>query len=142
MSSLEAGEGQDLAPDHPHCLLMVAYTRLSMLPLGSSGMKFTTIAAFGDHVVRLIELASGSDISRIWVELYDAASDYALDAAGCDDILNAVIAAETLLEEAKSLNADCLGAEPRRGPVTLELARCDWPTSSRGLARGVSVCAR
>ena len=53
MSSLEAGEGQDLAPDHPHRLLMVAYTRLCMLPLGSSGMKFTTIAAFGDHVVRL-----------------------------------------------------------------------------------------
>jgi hypothetical protein len=116
MSSFDAGEGPDLAPDHPRRLLMVAYTRLCMLPSGSNGTRSTTIAAFGDHVVRLIELASCSDISRIWVELYDAAADYALDGAGCDDISNAVAAAETLLEQAKSLNAIGPGAGRRRGP--------------------------
>ena len=110
MSSFEAGESQDFAPDHPRRLLMVAYARLCMLPSGSSGTKSTTIAAFGDHVVRVTELASCTDISRIWVELYDAAADYTLDGAGCDDISNAAAAVETLLEEAKSLNA--IGPRP------------------------------
>ena len=110
MSSFEAGESQDLAADHPRRLLMVAYARLRMLPIGSSGTKSTTIAAFGDHVVRLTELASCTDISTIWVELHDAAADYTLDGAGCDDISNAVTAVESLLEEAKSLNA--IGPEP------------------------------
>jgi hypothetical protein len=114
MSSFEARESQDLAPDHPRRLLMVAYTRLCMLPLGPNGAKSTTIAAFGDHVVRLIELASSADISPIWVELYDAAADYALDGAGCDDVSNAVTAAETLLEEAKSLNARLARRNPTR----------------------------
>ena len=107
MPSLEADDGRDLPPDHPRRLLMIAYARLGTIAAARNGMKCTVIAAFGDHAVRLIELSSGrgKTLSRIWVELYDAASHCTLDGAGCADFSQAVAATEEFLAEAKSLNA-------------------------------------
>ena len=107
MSSVEADDGHDLPPDHPRRLLLIASARLDTIAPAPNGMKCTTIAAFGDHAVRLIELASGrgETLSRTWVELYDAASRYTLDGAGCADLSEAVAATVAFLAEAKSLNA-------------------------------------
>ena len=78
-------------------------------------MKSITIAAYGDHAVRLIELpSSGHAIRRLWVELYDAFADCTLDGLGCNDISEALTAAEELLAEAKRLNARSL--RPTAGP--------------------------
>jgi hypothetical protein len=98
---------RDLPPDHPRRLLMLAHGRLVARPVPFHGMKLVTIAAYGDHAVRLIELSSGVGhaIRRLWVELYDAFADRTLDGSGCNDISEALTAAEDLLAEAKRLNA-------------------------------------
>jgi hypothetical protein len=99
----------DLPPDHPRRLTTVAYARLSTLPSPADGMKYTTIAAFGDYIVRLIALTArpaGESLPPLWVELYDAAAGHMLDGAGCDDVEAAVVAAAAFLAEAKSLNAE------------------------------------
>ena len=67
----------DLPLDHPRRLLMIAHERLSTRPAELNRMKLITIAAYGDHAVRLIELPAGVGhaIRRLWVELYDAFAD-------------------------------------------------------------------
>jgi hypothetical protein len=73
MTSLDTD--QDLPPDHPRRLTIIAYARFSILPADSTGTKFTVIAAFGDHVVRLIGLTirpALNALPALWVELYDA----------------------------------------------------------------------
>jgi hypothetical protein len=100
----------DLPNDHPRRLTAVAHARLSTLDESAAeGMKCTTIAAFGDHIVRLIALTArpaGESLPSLWVELYDAATGRTLDGSGCEDIEAAVVAAAAFLAEAKSLNAE------------------------------------
>jgi len=45
-------------------------------------------------------------LPALWVEHYDAAAGQALNSAGCDDMEAALDAADSLLAEAKSLNAE------------------------------------
>jgi hypothetical protein len=107
----------DLPPDHPRRLLMIAHERLSTRPAELNGMKLITIAAYGDHAVRLIELPAGVGhaIRRLWVELYNAFADCTLDGSGCTDISEALAAAEELLAEAKRLHARS-SLRPAGGP--------------------------
>jgi hypothetical protein len=107
----------DLPPDHPRRLVIIAYARLSTLPPAANGMKCTTIAAFGDHIVRLIALTArtAGEALPLWVELYDAAAGHMLDCAGCNGVEAAVVAAAALLAEAKSLNAELASLSPREG---------------------------
>ena len=107
MNASNIEDWRDLPPDHPRRLLMIAHARLAVRPAPLNGMKLITIAAYGDHAVRLIELPSGVGhaIKRLWVELYDAFADCTLDGSGCNDISEALAAAEELLAEAKRLNA-------------------------------------
>jgi hypothetical protein len=106
----------DLPPDHPRRLVIIAYARISTLSPAANGMKCTTVAAFGDHIVRLIALTArpaGEALPPLWVELYDAAAGHMLDGAGCDDVEAAVVAAAAFLAEAKSLNAELASFSPR-----------------------------
>ena len=107
----------DLPPDHPRRLLMIAHGRLAVRPAALNGMKLIPIAAYGDHAVRLIELPSGVGhaIRRLWVEIYDAFADCTVDGSGCNDISEALAAAEELLAEAKRLNARA-SLRPAAGP--------------------------
>ena len=107
MNASNIEDWRDLPLDHPRRLLMIAHARLAVRPAPLNGMKLITIAAYGDHAVRLIELPSGVGhaIKRLWVELYDAFADCTLDGSGCNDISDALAAAEELLAEAKRLNA-------------------------------------
>jgi hypothetical protein len=95
MNASNIDDLRDLPPDHPRRLLMMAHERLAVRPAPLNGMKLITIAAFGDHAVRLIELPSsgGHAIRRLWVELYDAFTDCTLDGSGCNDISEALTAA-------------------------------------------------
>jgi hypothetical protein len=108
----------DLRPDHPRRLTFIAYARLSALRPAANGTKCTTIAAFGDHIVRLVGLMgrpAAESLPLLWVELYDAAAGQMLDGAGCDDMEAAVVAAAAFLAEAKSLNAEFVSASPKVG---------------------------
>ena len=115
MNTSNIDDLRDLPPDHPRRLLMIAHGRLAVRPAPLNGMKLITIAAYGDHAVRLIELPSdaGHAIRRLWVELYDAFADCTLDGSGCNDLSEALAAAEELLAEAKRLNAR---SRPAAGP--------------------------
>ena len=88
MNASNIEDWRDLPLDHPRRLLMIAHARLAVRPAPLNGMKLITIAAYGDHAVRLIELPSGVGhaIRRLWVELYDAFADCTLDGSGCKDI--------------------------------------------------------
>jgi hypothetical protein len=99
----------DLPSDHPRRLVIIAYAQLSTLPPTANGMKCTTVAAFGEYIVRLIALTARpaeEALPRLWVELYDARAGHMLDGAGCDDVEAAIAAAAAFLAEAKSLNAE------------------------------------
>jgi hypothetical protein len=121
MSSFETDD--HLPPDHPRRLVMIAYARMSALPPEPNGVRSATIAAYGDHIVRLVELTTQDEgsLPPLWVELYDASIGHMLDGAGCADIGAAVAPAVAFLAEAKSLNAEprvCAKVEgpPSRGP--------------------------
>jgi hypothetical protein len=106
----------DLPPDHPRRLVRIAYARLSTLRPDANGMKCTTIAAFGDHIVRLIGLTGRTAeeaVPSLWVELYDAAAGQMLDGAGGEDTEAAVVAAAAFLAEATSLNAEVASVSPK-----------------------------
>jgi hypothetical protein len=106
----------DLPLDHPRRLVISAYARLSTLRPALNGMMCTTVAAFGDHIVRLIVLTARpaeEALQPLWVELYDAGAGQMLDSAGCDHVEAAVAAAATFLAQAKSLNAELASLSPK-----------------------------
>ena len=107
MTLCKTDDLRDLPQDHPQRLVMVAHARLAARPASANGMKSATVAAYGEHMVRLIMLSHSpaSAFASIWLELYDTAADIALDGHGCNDLSEAMAAAEELLAEAKSLNA-------------------------------------
>jgi|SRR3954462_8669747 hypothetical protein len=85
-------------------MLIVAYTRLFLLPERTDGSKLTTIGSVGPYDVRLTELPSGiptSAIPPLWVELYDAWSGRILDSAGCRDLQEAGPVTEAFIGEAQ-----------------------------------------
>jgi hypothetical protein len=84
-------------------MLIVAYTRLFLLPERMDGSKLTTIGSVGPYDVRLTELPGGTSTSAIpplWIELYDALSGRILDSAGCRDLQEAGPVTEAFIAEA------------------------------------------
>jgi hypothetical protein len=104
---MEAPTGIDLQR-----LLLLAYTRLFLLPEQEDGSKLTTVASFGRYDLRLTEVACGGSIAvpPLWIELYDRHARRIIDSAGCWDLHDADVAAEMFMTEAKCLN----GLRPTR----------------------------
>jgi hypothetical protein len=103
----------DGPPDSPMRLLILAYTRLFLLPERPDGSKLTIIADFGAYDVRLIEMPvfrPPPEVAPLWIELYDRVAGRVLDSVGCQDLLGAGAATEALVAEAERLN---FGAPPR-----------------------------
>jgi len=94
--------------DHPARLLMIAHKRLSSAHPISNGTKSVVVAAYGDYVVRLMNVPTMTTnvVSPLWVDLHDAFNDRSLDGAGCNDLLEAITAVEDFLAEAKIRNAE------------------------------------
>jgi hypothetical protein len=107
MDALTSDDLHDLPPDHPARLLMIAHRRLSSRPAASNGMKSTVVVAYGDYVVRLVAFGPPitNAVSALWVELHDAFNDRGLDGAGCNELSDAIAAAEEFLARARILNA-------------------------------------
>jgi hypothetical protein len=111
-NDIDPGSGE-ISDDHSQHMLILAYTRLFLLPERTDGSKLTTIATFGCYNVRLLEVdtAGNKAVPPLWVELYDRFSARVLDSAGCRDLLHAGAATATFLAEAQRLN----GIAPSRG---------------------------
>ena len=86
--------------------LILAYTRLFLLPEDEDGSKFTTVASIGRYDLRLVEVPVGakSAIPPLWVELYDRLAARAIDSTGCWHLHDADFAAATFMTKAKCLN--------------------------------------
>jgi hypothetical protein len=92
--------------DNPQRLLILAYTRLFLLPERDDGSKLTAIASFGRFEVRLIEVQElrPAALAPLWVELYDHVTRCVLDSAGCRDLQDAGSATETFIDAARRLS--------------------------------------
>ena len=92
-----------------------AYLSLFLRPAKADGCKTASLARFGEHEVRLIEFAVEScpDVPLLWVELYRHDRRTPLDSFRCDDLEDAVSAADTFIARAKALHENT-GTAPRR----------------------------
>jgi hypothetical protein len=111
----EAGS-QEFPHDHPQRMLILAYTRLFLLPERNDGSKLTTIASFGAFAVRLVELpvAPAKPGYSLWIELYDGHAGRVVDSAGLPDLLAAGPITEAFLAEAARRN-ELARLDPARG---------------------------
>lgn len=92
--------------DNPQRLLILAYTRLFLMPERDDGSKLISIAAFGRYEIRLIEFQDPrpGSLAPLWIELYDRVAGRTLDGAGCNDLQDAGCATETFIAEARALS--------------------------------------
>jgi hypothetical protein len=93
-------------PDNPQRLLILAYTRLFLLPERDDGSKAAIIVSYGGYDVRLVETADAGDgsVPALWVELHDTARGRVLDSVGCWQLHDAGAATEDFIAEAKRLS--------------------------------------
>jgi hypothetical protein len=108
-------ELSSIEPDNPQRLLILAYTRLFLLPEREGGWKLTAIAAFGRFEVRLIEFQDPrlGSLAPLWVELYDRLAAQVLDSCGCRDLLDAGGATESLVADAQRLSGLATSGQAR-----------------------------
>lgn len=88
--------------DSPQRMLIMAYTRLFLLPERPDGSKLTTIASYGAYDIRLTKVLAAKAIPELtlWIELYDRVAGRVIDGAGCRDLDEAGTAVEALIAEA------------------------------------------
>jgi hypothetical protein len=99
--------------DDAQTMLILAYTRLFLLPEAPDGSKLTTIASFGSYDVRLIELPPNSHASLpLWIELYDQTAKQVVDSTGCRDLQEAGVATKAFVTQAELLNERASRAIP------------------------------
>ena len=106
MFPCDDADGPTMDPDHPQRLLIVAYTRLFLLPERPDGSKLTTIASIGNYDIRLVELPIGptpTHVHPLWVELQNTSTGRVLDSAGCRDLSEAGAATQGFIAEARRL---------------------------------------
>ena len=97
---------RDLSPDHPQRLLIMAYTRLMLLPKRPDGTRTTWITTAGNCELRLLEmpLPEEADACSLCVELFDRAVGRVVDSRSCRDLNDAGAATECFLALARELH--------------------------------------
>jgi len=112
----------EFVPDHPQRMVIVAYTRLFLLPERADGSKLTTIASVGSYDIRLIELPIGrvpAMVHPLWVELQNAETGRVLDSAGCRDLPGAAAVTQCFIVDARRLaDLEAPSAPMRENPPT------------------------
>ena len=99
-------DAKDPTADDPQRLLILAYTRLFLLPERPDGSKQTIVTSFGPFQVRLSELSPAvhSKSCPLWIELCDSVGKSVIDSIGCQDLQEAGEAVEAFVSEAKRLS--------------------------------------
>jgi hypothetical protein len=96
---------REIGHDDPQRQLIVAYTRLFLLPERPNGSKLTTAASVGPYDIRLLELtSSGGIVHPLWLELFDCRAGQVVDSAGCRDLRDAGRILDVFVAEAARLN--------------------------------------
>jgi hypothetical protein len=119
MTHYEELETGDVLPDDPQRLLILAYTRLCLLPERPNGSQVTTIMSCGAYDVRLIEVPAAMTAPAsppLWVELYDRRAGQAVDGVGCRDLCVAGAATEAFITEAVRRQASASADPTPAGP--------------------------
>ncbi len=83
-----------------------AYIRLFLVPEGKDGARTVSLARIGNYEVRFVELSQTgfSDEPPLWMELYAHDVQLVVDSCSFHELEEAVIAADHLIAQAKSLN--------------------------------------
>jgi hypothetical protein len=96
---------RDPEADNAQQLLVLAYTRLFLLPERPDGSKLTTVASFGSYHVHLLELTSRSNVVHpLWIELFDGRAGRVIDSVGFRDLHDAGRNVEVFMAEAARLS--------------------------------------
>jgi hypothetical protein len=101
MTTFERNDDQarDLGPDHPQRLLIMAYTRLMLLPKQADGTRATWITTARNCELRLLEmpLPGRADAYAFLVELFDCTAGRTIDSKGCRDLNESGAVTESFL---------------------------------------------
>jgi hypothetical protein len=92
---------REFTHDHPQRLLILAYTRLALLPERPDGSKATWIAMLGDCELRLVEIPMpvGTDVCPLRVEIVDRTTGRTINSIGCRHLHEAWSATDRLVRE-------------------------------------------
>ena len=84
--------------------LVQAYLKLYLV--GGEGARMVSLARAGSYEVRLVEFEPrlSAIVQPLWLELYCHHIDAMLDSCGCDELEDAVIAANELFTRARRLH--------------------------------------
>jgi hypothetical protein len=83
--------------------IMRAYTYLFLVPTDSTGMKYVSLARFGQYEVRLVELEVADDRTT-WLELFARNTQTAIDSCCFRDLEQATDDAGHLISSARQLH--------------------------------------
>jgi hypothetical protein len=83
-----------------------AYIRLLLAPEIKDGEKTVSLARIGSYEIRLVEVPGPStpDAPPLWMELYDHDAESTIDSCSCQEIEEAMAAAEYLVSQARCIN--------------------------------------
>ena len=96
-------QARDLGPDHPQRLLIMAYTRLMLLPKHADGTRVTWITKVRNCELRLLEmpLPECPHECALWMELFDFTVGRTIDSRRCRDLNEAGAAMNNFLAVAQ-----------------------------------------
>jgi hypothetical protein len=83
-----------------------AYISLLLAPEIKDGERTVSLARTGSYEVRLVEVpqTSSLDAPPLWMELFDHDVQSTIDSCSCQEIEEAMIAAEYLISQARCIN--------------------------------------
>ena len=83
-----------------------AYIRLFLVPEDEHGTRTVSLARIGRYEVRMAEVScAGHDgTAPLWIDLYAHDIQSSIDSCSCNDLEEAIVAAEQLISQAKQLN--------------------------------------
>jgi hypothetical protein len=105
----DTNPGQSPEVHNAQELLVMAYTRLFLLPERRDGSKLTTVATFGAYRVRLMEMTSRCDVvPPLWIELFDGHVGRVIDSVGVREVQDAGQIVQVFMAEAARLSGIAL----------------------------------
>ena len=102
-SERDSDRSRDFGPDHPQRLLIIAYTRLMLLPQRGDSSRATWITTVGDCELRLLEVPppEGNEACSLSIELFDHAAGRVIEGRDCRDLNEAAAVTESFVAMAR-----------------------------------------
>jgi hypothetical protein len=102
-SERDNDRSRGFGPDHPQRLLIIAYTRLMLLPQRGDSSRATWITTVGDCELRLLEVPppEGKGACSLSIELFDHAVGRVIEGRDCRDLNEAAAVTECFVAMAR-----------------------------------------